>query len=85
MNKFLVGHKVEAIDHKNFNGRVCPATIVNVDGDHIEINFDGWNHAYNMKERYDSRHIFPVGWAKKVGLEVQPPRQTKRTFNSFIK
>ncbi len=52
-NRFRVGQKCEAIDLKSFSGRPCPATIVNVDGDHVTISYDGWNHAYNSIQRYD--------------------------------
>ncbi|VDM91995.1 unnamed protein product [Litomosoides sigmodontis] len=76
-NKFQVGMKCEAIDRKNFNGRLCPATVVDVKGDYLTISYDGWNKAYDSKERYDSRFIFPVGWSTKCGLEVQPPNYIK--------
>lgn len=74
-NKFEVGMKCEAIDYKNFNGRPCPATIVEVDDDFVTINFDGWNNSYNLKVRYDSRYLFPVGWSAKNGLAINPPRR----------
>lgn len=67
--------KCEAIDYKNFNGRPCPATIVEVDDDFVTINFDGWNNSYNLKVRYDSRYLFPVGWSAKNGLAINPPRR----------
>uniref|UniRef100_A0A0M3HVK2 SLED domain-containing protein n=1 Tax=Ascaris lumbricoides TaxID=6252 RepID=A0A0M3HVK2_ASCLU len=76
-NLFKVGMKCEAIDYKNFNGRPCPATVVAVDGDLITIGYDGWNQAYDTRQRYDSRHIFPVGWSAKAGLEMQPPKRVK--------
>ncbi|VDM51180.1 unnamed protein product [Toxocara canis] len=69
--------KCEAIDYKNFNGRPCPATVVAVDGDFVTIGYDGWNQAYDTKQRYDSRHIFPIGWSAKAGLEMQPPKRVK--------
>ncbi|VDK18357.1 unnamed protein product, partial [Anisakis simplex] len=72
-NMFKVGQKCEAVDYKNFNGRPCPATVVEVIGDLITIGYDGWNQAYDTKQRFDSRHIFPMGWSEKAGLEVQPP------------
>ncbi|KAL3993608.1 mbt repeat family protein [Acanthocheilonema viteae] len=76
-NRFQVGMKCEAIDRKNFNGRPCPATVVDIKGDYLTISYDGWNKAYDSKERYDSRFIFPVGWAAKCGLELQPPNHVK--------
>ncbi|CAG9540154.1 unnamed protein product [Cercopithifilaria johnstoni] len=76
-NRFQVGMKCEAIDRKNFNGRPCPATVVDIKGDYLTISYDGWNKAYDSRERYDSRFIFPVGWAIKCGLEVQPPNHVK--------
>ncbi|VDM94596.1 unnamed protein product [Onchocerca ochengi] len=76
-NKFQIGMKCEAIDRKNFNGRPCPATVVDIKGDYLTISYDGWNKAYDSRERYDSRFIFPVGWAAKCGIEVQPPNHVK--------
>ncbi|VDK61645.1 unnamed protein product, partial [Anisakis simplex] len=76
-NMFKVGQKCEAVDYKNFNGRPCPATVVEVIGDLITIGYDGWNQAYDTKQRFDSRHIFPMGWSEKAGLEVQPPIRIK--------
>ncbi|VDO36439.1 unnamed protein product [Onchocerca flexuosa] len=76
-NKFQIGMKCEAIDRKNFNGRPCPATVVDIKGDYLTISYDGWNKAYDSRERYDSRFIFPVGWSAKCGLEVQPPNHVK--------
>ncbi|VDN22094.1 unnamed protein product [Gongylonema pulchrum] len=76
-NGFEVGMKFEAVDRKNFNSRLCPATIIDVKGDFITIGYDGWSEAYDSKERYDSRQIFPIGWAAKCGLEIQPPRRIK--------
>lgn len=69
--------KCEAIDRKNFNGRPCPATVVEINGEYLTISYDGWNKAYDTRERYDSRFIFPVGWAAKCGFEVQPPNRVK--------
>lgn len=83
-NTFQVGMKCEAIDRKNFNGRPCPATVIDVKGDYLTISYDGWNKAYDCKERYDSRFIFPVGWAAKSGLEVQPPNYVKGILLIFI-
>uniref|UniRef100_A0A0N5AID4 SLED domain-containing protein n=1 Tax=Syphacia muris TaxID=451379 RepID=A0A0N5AID4_9BILA len=74
-NKFEVGMKCEAVDYKNFNGRPSPATIVEVDGDNVTINFDGWNNSYNLKMRYDSRYLFPIGWSAKNGLAINPPQK----------
>lgn len=76
--------KCEAIDRKNFNGQPCPATVVDIKGDYLTISYDGWNKAYDSKERYDSRFIFPVGWAAKCGLEVQPPNHVKGILSIFI-
>lgn len=76
--------KCEAIDHRNFNGRPCPATIVEVNGDFITVNYDGWNSSYDSKERFDSRHIFPVGWAEKCGIPLQPPKQIHGSFLHYL-
>lgn len=77
MNKFEPGMKLEAIDHKNFNGRLSPATVVDVSNDTVIISYDGWSKAYDSKELYDSRSMFPVGYAAKCGLEIQPPLRVR--------
>uniref|UniRef100_A0A914WJA1 SAM domain-containing protein n=1 Tax=Plectus sambesii TaxID=2011161 RepID=A0A914WJA1_9BILA len=76
-NKFQVGQKLEAMDARNFNGKLSPTTIVAIEGDTLTLNFDGWSFAYNVREKFDSRNLFPAGWAAKAGIDVQPPQKTK--------
>ncbi|KAK6038970.1 mbt repeat protein [Cooperia oncophora] len=73
-NHFKVGHKVEAIDQRSFNGKTCPATIVEVTKSQIQIHFDGWNNGYDIKEPYYTRFVMPVGWSAKNGVEISPPK-----------
>ncbi|WKY01653.1 hypothetical protein Q1695_015568 [Nippostrongylus brasiliensis] len=73
-NHFKVGQKVEAIDQRSFNGKTCPATIVEVTKTQIQIHFDGWNNGYDIKEPYYTRCVMPVGWSQKNGVEISPPK-----------
>ncbi|VDP32859.1 unnamed protein product [Heligmosomoides polygyrus] len=83
-NYFKVGQKVEAIDQRSFNGKTCPATIVEVTKTQIQIHFDGWNNGYDIKEPYFTRFVMPVGWSKKNGVEISPPKTGgKSTFYSI--
>ncbi|XP_067934934.1 polycomb protein SCMH1-like isoform X2 [Watersipora subatra] len=71
-NMFEVGMKLEAIDRKNPQ-LIGPATVGEVKGDKIYIQFDGWRGAFDYWCRYDSRDIFPVGWCTLTNHILQPP------------
>ncbi|KAK6745308.1 hypothetical protein RB195_011810 [Necator americanus] len=73
-NFFQVGQKVEAIDQRSFNGKTCPATIVDTSKTQIQIHFDGWNNGYDIKEPYYTRFVMPVGWSQRNGIEISPPK-----------
>ncbi|EYC06286.1 hypothetical protein Y032_0077g1125 [Ancylostoma ceylanicum] len=73
-NFFRVGQKVEAIDQRSFNGKTCPATIVDTTKSQIQIHFDGWNNGYDIKEPYTTRYVMPVGWSQRNGVEISPPK-----------
>ncbi|XGW14688.1 hypothetical protein V3C99_000733 [Haemonchus contortus] len=81
-NFFKVGHKVEAIDQRSFNGKTCPATIVEVTKSQIQIHFDGWNSGYDIKEPYYTRFVMPVGWSAKNGVEISPPKAAGKSVRS---
>ena len=71
-NAFAVGMKLEAIDRKNPN-LICCATVGEVQGDLIHVEFDGWKGAFDYWASFDDRDIFPVGWCQATGVPLQPP------------
>ncbi|KAL4233031.1 Zinc ion binding [Mactra antiquata] len=76
-NEFKVGMKLEAVDRK-IPMLICPATVGSVNGDQIQIKFDGWKGAFDFWCRYDDRDIFPVGWCSKTGHILQPPGEKEK-------
>ena len=75
--------KLEAVDHKNPH-LICPATVGEVNGDRINIVFDGWKGAFDYSCNYDSRDIFPVGWCRANNHPLQPPGNKGTKFVSSI-
>ena len=71
-NEFKINTKLEAVDRKNPE-LICPATVSAVNGEQIQITFDGWKGAFGYWCRFDSRDIFPVGWCAKAGHPLQRP------------
>ena len=64
--------KLEAIDRKNPH-LICPATVGSIRDNMIFVSFDGWRGAFDYWCEYDSRDIFPVGWAASTGHYLQLP------------
>ncbi len=75
-NEFKPGQKLEAVDPKNPH-LICPATVRDVNRDKIFVLFDGWSQASQFWVSYTSRDIFPVGWCKRVGHDLQMPGDLK--------
>lgn len=71
-NMFKVGMMLEAVDIKH-PSNICPAKIVDVDRNHVEIHLLGWDSNNDYKCSYLSRHLFPVGWCKSTGHPLQHP------------
>ncbi|XP_069896892.1 sex comb on midleg-like protein 2 isoform X2 [Dipodomys merriami] len=71
LNNFKVGMKLEAVDRKN-PFFICPATIGDVKGDKVYVQFDGWSGTFDYWCKYDSRDLFPVGWCCLTGDVLQP-------------
>ncbi|XP_048191451.1 sex comb on midleg-like protein 2 [Perognathus longimembris pacificus] len=71
INNFKVGMKLEAIDIKN-PYFICPATIGDVKGDKVYVQFDGWSGTFDYWCKYYSRDLFPVGWCCLTGDVLQP-------------
>ena len=71
-NLFEPGMKLEAVDRKNPR-LICPATVGEVKENKLQVQFDGWQGAFDYWTTYDSRDIFPVGYCKAGGHPLQPP------------
>lgn len=71
-NLFKVGQKLEAVDVKH-PSNICPATIMKVENNKVEVHLDGWDHNNDYKCFYYSRNLFPVGWCSKTGHILQHP------------
>lgn len=81
-NMFKVGMKLEALDPKN-PLLICVATVADVDGDRIRVDFDGYLGS-DYWCRYDSRDIFPVGWCHLSGHPLQPPGMRGSLFSQLL-
>jgi hypothetical protein len=75
-NEFKPGQKLEAVDPKNPH-LICPATVREVNRDKVFVSFDGWRNASQFWTSYASRDLFPVGWCKRVGHDLQMPGDLK--------
>lgn len=70
-NYFTVGMKLEAVD-KSKPSVIGVASVVNVEGEQIKIEFDGfkgigyWCH-------YCDRNIFPAGWCARANHPLRAP------------
>ncbi|XP_072018257.1 polycomb protein SCMH1-like [Amphiura filiformis] len=71
-NKFKVGMKLEAVDHKN-PYLICPATVGEVKENMIYVQFDGWTGGTDYWVEHDSREVFPVGWCAATLHPLQHP------------
>ncbi|KAM4818543.1 sex comb on midleg-like protein 2 isoform 3-T3 [Thomomys bottae] len=71
LNNFKVGMKLEAVDRKN-PYFICPATIGDIKGEKVYVQFDGWSGTFDYWCKYDSRDLFPVGWCCLTGDVLQP-------------
>ncbi|CAI5438483.1 unnamed protein product [Caenorhabditis angaria] len=68
LNSFKVGSKLEAADMCE-NQLVCPASIKEIKGRILNVNFDGWDSEFDELYDIDSHDIFPTGWCEIHGLE----------------
>ncbi len=64
--------KLEVVDKRN-PSLIRVATIVEVEGHRIKINFDGWADLYDYWLDDDSPDIHPAGWCAKTQHPLTPP------------
>jgi hypothetical protein len=70
-----VGMKLEAVDRKN-PCLLGVATVVEIDTARphpLRIHFDGWASEYDYWAGADSKDLYPAGYCKSHGIELQRP------------
>lgn len=82
-NEFRPGHKLEAVDPKNPH-LICPASVKEVNRDQLVITFDGWSLSSQFSISYTSRDLFPCGWCKQSGHDLQPPGNLEKKENPRV-
>lgn len=70
---FVIGMKIEAIDRKH-PSLICVATVADIKDSMLLIHFDGWTSKYDYWCSKESHELHPVGWCKKNGVVLQPPK-----------
>ena len=78
-NYFTVGTKIEAVDRTK-PSVIGVASVVDVEGEQIKIEFDGYKDLGYWCYFYD-RDLFPAGWCSRSGHPLRPPG--KNCFHSF--
>lgn len=71
-NRFIIGHKLEAIDPLNCL-LYCVCTVVGVRGHRIKLHFDGYHSAYDFWTNINSKEIFPVSHCARTARKLEPP------------
>lgn len=70
-NYFAVGMKLEAVN-KQSPSVIGVASIVDVEGEQVKIEFDGYKGIGYWCHYYD-RDLFAAGWCARTGHPLQPP------------
>lgn len=71
---FKEGMIIEAVDLMQ-SRLVCVATISKVVGRLLRIHFNGWDETFDQWCDCESPDLFPWGWCRLVGYDLEPPRQ----------
>lgn len=83
-NRFVIGHKLEAIDPLNCL-LYCVCTVVDVRGHRIKLHFDGYHSAYDFWTNINSKEIFPVSHCARTTRKLQPPYgHDKFSWNDYL-
>lgn len=69
---FKKGMKLECVD-KRIPQLIRVATVQDVKGHQIRIQFDGWQDKYSYWMEDDSPDIHPATWCQKTGHPLEPP------------
>lgn len=60
-------------NHSQPTDKIHVATIVDVLGKYIRINFDGWPDSYGYWTDTSSTNIFPINWCYKNDIHLCAP------------
>ncbi|XP_037073901.1 lethal(3)malignant brain tumor-like protein 2, partial [Pollicipes pollicipes] len=71
---FQPGQRLEAVDLMDPQ-LVCVATVAAVVGRLLRIHFDGWEERFDQWVDASSPDIFPVGWCRLVGHQLEPEEE----------
>lgn len=69
---FRPGMKLEAVDLMEPR-LVCVATVTQIIHRLLRIHFDGWEDEYDQWVDCESPDLYPVGWCRLTGYQLQPP------------
>lgn len=81
-NLFQTNMKLEAIDRKNPD-LICPATIGKVEGEQVQILFDGWKGSFDYTCPYYCRDIFPINWCRDSGSVIINPHNWEQLLQGL--
>ncbi|XP_061567475.1 MBT domain-containing protein 1-like [Cololabis saira] len=74
---FRPGMKLEAVDLMEPR-LVCVATVTRIVTRLLRIHFDGWEDEYDQWVDCRSPDLYPVGWCRLTGYQLQPPNSGSR-------
>lgn len=77
--------KLEVPDLKRFKAELYPAAVRSVNGNIVNVGFDGWGKKFDMTDTNECRFFYPVGTAKKIGVRLVPPPGYGGNKNSLIR
>ena len=83
MNKFKIGHKLEASDPRNLTS-TCIATVIATLGPRLRLRLDGSDNANDFWRLVDSSDLHPIGECESKGGLLQPPLGKNRAIQSVI-
>ncbi|XP_067947509.1 lethal(3)malignant brain tumor-like protein 4 [Watersipora subatra] len=72
-NEFVAGMKLEGIDPYH-PSQYCVLTVAEVKGQRLRLHFDGYSECHDFWTYANSDEIFPLGWCKEMGKQLQAPK-----------
>ncbi|XP_074597983.1 lethal (3) malignant brain tumor [Brevipalpus obovatus] len=79
-NNFAAGMKLEGVD-PHHPSLFCVLTVAEILGARIRLHFDGYPEMYDFWVNCDSPFIFPVGFCRRTGRKLEPPKDYPVNFN----
>lgn len=78
-----VGMKLEAVDIRNMT-LTCVATVQNIINHRLLIHFDSWDCTFDYWTDIHSPFIHPVGYCKRNGIDLTPPKSDSINLTSAL-